>query len=179
MSVSAAVFSVVIRNSTLESRYPGGVEAYREACPNGTFCTDGRITRIGFMAPEDAHAFISGLTPTGLVPMRDGVAADIALADGAGGFVYPCDWLDAALHKDRPIVWLAGEEPDPLYVPAVEWGSEKPLRWVSREDFHKFFEFVRAEQNVEAYRDRRTGEVLYIGRPTLPRSRRKWWQLWK
>jgi len=26
-------------------------------CPNGTYCTDGKITRVGFMAEQDMDAF--------------------------------------------------------------------------------------------------------------------------
>ena len=67
---------MIVRNATLESLYPGGVSGYAADCPNRTFCSDGVLTRVGFMTPDDVGAFLERLETRGLVFLHDGVAAD-------------------------------------------------------------------------------------------------------
>ena len=81
MAVLVEALSVIVRNATLESLYPGGVSGYAADCPNRTFCSDGVLTRVGFMTPDDVGAFLERLETRGLVFLHDGAAADIAVVD--------------------------------------------------------------------------------------------------
>jgi len=67
MGVLVEALSVIVPVSLLEKKYPGGVESYRKHAPNGTFCTDSHLTRIGFMTPTDVKDFIDSLQAAGLV----------------------------------------------------------------------------------------------------------------
>ena len=57
--------NVLIRNATVELRLPGGMQEYERHCPNGTFCTDGHICRVGFMVIADAVSYIDYLESLG------------------------------------------------------------------------------------------------------------------
>jgi hypothetical protein len=66
MAVLVADFSVVIRNSAIEQGFPGGLLAFQNACPNKTLCSDGLLTRVGFMMLDDANFFLLRLIAQGL-----------------------------------------------------------------------------------------------------------------
>src|SRR5437870_12425006 len=53
MAVSISGYSVVVRNKTIDERFPGGMPAYTSLCSNQTFCTDGKVTRVSFMTLAD------------------------------------------------------------------------------------------------------------------------------
>lgn len=178
MAVSAIAISVVVRNATIEARFPGGMPAFARSCPNQTFCTDGTISRVGFMVQNDAQTFINRLGAAGLAPSPTQAASEIALVIQGHGFFYPCDWLQLGLFDGRPCVWLAGTDRGRLFIPQLELNGsiDPPIR---AEEFRESFEFIGLEANgkVEVYRHKTTGELRYIGRPFHPV--RKWWQFWK
>src|SRR6516164_3915558 len=108
MAVPIEGFSVLVRNSTLRAKYPGGVEAYHRDCPNGSFCADEHLTRTGFMARSDADVFIAGLAGKGLFPFRKDAAEDVALVAADGGHLIPCAWVELGQWGKVVIAWLAG-----------------------------------------------------------------------
>jgi hypothetical protein len=101
MAVPIQYLNVIVRKSTLESLYPGGVEAYREACPNGTYEADEWLTRVGFMNPGELDWFVNELESKGLrLWNSDGCTfGDIAIVDTLGAPTR-CDWLQWH-HPDR------------------------------------------------------------------------------
>jgi hypothetical protein len=123
MAVSAEAISVVVRNATIEARFPGGMPAFARSCPNQTFCTDGTISRVGFMAQSDAETFINRLRAAGLEPSSVGVVNEIALVIAEHGFFDSCSWLQFGLFDGHPAVWLAGADRDSLFVPQGELNS--------------------------------------------------------
>jgi tetratricopeptide (TPR) repeat protein len=156
-------FSVVVRNATLAAKYPGGTDAYARDCPNNTFCADEHVSRVGFMHPSDAERFIAELAAKGLTPTRDGRAEDIALTAQDSGFMRPCDWLELARYKGTPIAWLAGTPHGNLHAPPG-WAPEKGPRYMTAEEAKQLLEFVRTEDNVDVYRDKVSGQLMYVGR---------------
>jgi len=91
MAIELTYYSVILRNQTIEQKYPGGMEAFRINMP-GKFCTDGEITSISVMASWFAEDILQILEKQGFAVMQDGKAADIAATDFSEGFQYPCDW---------------------------------------------------------------------------------------
>jgi len=163
MAVVIEGYSVVVRNSTLAARYPGGVETYEQSAPNATFCSDGNLCRIGFMMSRDAETFIAQLAADGLTPHRDGVAEDVAFVSQFDGFLRPCDWLEAALYQGTPIAWLKGTDVGNLYGPPG-WTPGRTVKYVTAAEAKERLEFLRSENGVDVYRDKTTGEELYVGR---------------
>ncbi|MGH7173961.1 MAG: tetratricopeptide repeat protein [Gemmataceae bacterium] len=163
MAVPIEGYSVLVRNSTLIAKYPGGVDGYRRDCPNNTFCADECLSRIGFMVQSDADVFVAQLAARGLMPYRNDVAEDVALATPVEGSMRPCAWLELGRWGQVVVAWLAGTKRGDLHAPAG-WNAEKPLRQMSEEEIEQRLEFLRSEDNVDVYRDKTTGQQLYVGR---------------
>ena len=148
MSVVVDAFDVVIRSAALSD-----VAAFRHAVPNATFCTDGRLVRASFMRSEDREAFIARLA----LPMHDVARVDPRTAPSV-------EWLEMGRYAGGLGVWLRGTAPEPLVVP-LRWSPGR-LTFHSEEDAKQHLEYLGIENNVEVYRDKRTGQKLYAGRTT-------------
>jgi hypothetical protein len=179
MAVSAIAISVIVRNATIQERFPGGMPAFARFCPNRTFCTDGTISRVGFMVESDARTFIDRLRAAGLEISPITVASEIALVEQGHGFLFPCDWLQSGLFDGHPSVWLAGADRGSLFIPRVELNSR--IAPIDVNELREHFEFDGLDRSgkVEVYRHKTTGELRYVGRPFHALALRKWWQFWK
>jgi len=94
VAVLVEALSVIVRNATLEALYPGGVSGYAADCPNWTFCSDGVLTRVGFMAPDDVAAFVERLEACGLKVLRAGAATEMAVVDQLQGRTTRGGWIE-------------------------------------------------------------------------------------
>ena len=109
MPVVAECTSVLIRNATLDASYPGGAVGFDKDCPISTYCTDGQISRVGFMDPTDASAYVNHLVKSGL-PQNE-----IAIFQEGVGFASPCSWLLIAVAElgdgnEALMAWLRGTD---------------------------------------------------------------------
>ena len=163
MAVLIEAYSVVVRHHTLTAKYPGGVAGYRADAPNRTYCADEHLSRIGFMAFDDAAEFVAGLSAAGLVPERDGTAEDVAVVSQQDGPTAPCDWLAFGEIDGAIAAWRVGAERGQLRAPEG-WTPARALRYVSRAEAARQLEFLRTEGEVDVYRDMATGQVVYVGR---------------
>jgi len=158
--------NVLIRNSTVEQRLPGGMEEYEQRCPNGTFCTDGQICRVGFMVRADAVSYIDYLESLGFArPTTEG-SPEVALIDQVTGFVLPCDWLeldriDVGGDASTAVAWVRGTALSQLVAPP-RWKPGK-MRQVATKELGDC-EFLGTKEGVDVFRDKTTGELLYVGR---------------
>lgn len=175
MAVSALAISVVIRNSTIEVRYPGGMAAFARSCPNRTYCTDGSISRVGFMVQSDAETFINRLRAADLTLSPEEFPSQIAVTVQGHGFLTPCDWLQLGLFDGHPSVWLAGADCGELYFPQGQLNCN--VTTLTAEELRRDFELVGSTDGTEVYRHKATGEMRYVGRAFGPV--RKQWQFWK
>lgn len=94
MAVLIEAISVVVRLADIQAKYAGGWERFVADAPKDTLCADSHVARVGFLAPEESAAFVAGLEQHGLVAVRNGQAADVAVVDQATGPEYPVDWLE-------------------------------------------------------------------------------------
>jgi hypothetical protein len=86
--------SVIVRNEALTKKYTGGVEAYELACPNKTFCSDGVLTRIGFMNLNDVRYWCSEvLAPVRITLDHQARSRDVVVVDQLTGPSGACDWI--------------------------------------------------------------------------------------
>ena len=128
MSVLVEGISVIVRLETLKTKYPGGPMRYWLNCPNKTFCADGTLARIGFMAPCDVRVWIDILEEHGFIAVdkRDHFV-DLAVVDQLEGPTRSCDWLESGVHKDGyALAWLKGTEPARAHFPR-NWKLETSL----------------------------------------------------
>jgi hypothetical protein len=118
MAVLIEAISIVIQLETLRERYPGGIEAFQDACPNHSFCADDHLARVGFLQPTEMDSFASRLEHAGLTAIKDGNCADFAIVDQVQGPIAPCDWFEWGRHADGfNLGWLAGTKPSTIVVP--------------------------------------------------------------
>ena len=62
-----------------------------------------------------------------------------------------------------PAAWLATEEPGDLVIPELQRSSDRP-KPISRKELAESYEFLGSKAGVEVFREKSTGEMLYIGR---------------
>ncbi|HOD71941.1 MAG TPA: hypothetical protein PKO27_13000 [Deltaproteobacteria bacterium] len=96
MAVLIEAISVVVRRSSIETRFSGGWGEFLNRVPNNTLRTDEDLARLGFMSPPDVEAFIRRLELGGLTFLHDGKALDIAVVDQMQGPTIKVEWLEFA-----------------------------------------------------------------------------------
>jgi len=166
--------NVLIRNATVEQRYPGGMQEYEQRCPNATFCTDGQICRVGFMATADAISYIDDLESLGFARPTPEGSPEVAWINQVSGFVMPCDWLDLDridLGGGAPtaVAWVRGTALSQLVAPP-DWKPGSVQR-ISFQRLKDEYDMIEVRDGVETYRHRETGVMQYIGRPKLKRGK--------
>lgn len=168
MPVLLEAISVVVRRATLEERYPGGLDGYVRDCPNGTYCVDDHLTRVGFMAPPDVQEWVRHLEHQGLRLLGPDGFDEVAIVDQNSGPTRPCPWIDWVEWFDGPnYAYLAGTSTDSGVAVPAGWTRETSLkqtgRFVPTDKPDTNLEFVRRDGHVNVYRDRRTGQEWYRG----------------
>jgi len=155
MAVVLEAFDVVLLVEAIERNYPGGLVAFRDAAPNGSFCSDGDVCRLSFMNELDRAQFVLRLEPVGLTT-RDGIALVRADED------FENEHLRCGRYASVRAAWKIGGALDPLVVPL----GYRPdsVFFQLPDDVAEHLEYVGRRGGVETYRDRRTGRELYVGR---------------
>jgi hypothetical protein len=166
MSILIEAISVIVRNDRLDSSYPGGVAGYAADCPNHTFCTDGRLTRVGFLSPQDVRFFLEMLESHGLVHRNGAASVDIAVVDQNQGPDPCCLWLEFGhLFDGTAQCWPAGEEAGRLVVPyGWEPGLLAAFEPSPGEPFTRRMRYLRTEDNLDWFQDRSTGQLIGVER---------------
>jgi hypothetical protein len=145
MAVLAEAFSVVVPVDVINARLSGGLAAYRTMVPNRTYCTDGRLTRVGFFAPPDVRDFVENLQGVGLRLWGDGGFVDIAVIDQHSGPTDTCSWLRFEKHAEGFSTVRMSDEATLGHIAAPEGWSptqSSSLKFIpSEEAGDRFFEF--------------------------------------
>ncbi len=174
MAVLAEMYSVIIRVSTLESYFPGGVQTYIETCPNQSLCCDGEICRVGFMSWADVETFGEYLEASGFNPG----AGAVAVTREDKGLVEPCDWLEFEHVDGTPVARLLGSTSDSLAIPP-NWSPGDENELTHETEIQANWDRVDKNGGVETYMHRETGQIRYVGRAEALDPRRPWWRLWE
>jgi hypothetical protein len=159
--------NVLIRNATVEQRFPGGMLEYERRCPNATFCTDGVICRVGFMVIADAVSHIDYLESLGFARPTQAGSPEVALINHVTGFVLPCDWLeferiDLGGNSPTAVAWQRGTALSQMVAPP-NWKPGGVVQ-IATSEFQERAEFLGTKDGVDVFRDRRTGDLMYVGR---------------
>src|ERR1044072_734135 len=102
MAIALEFVSVVIKKSSLEKQYPGGVNALvRLDLPN--FTEDENLVRVGFMSTQEAYNLTDALLDRS-VDLAQGPAVIYSGSDTP-------EWLATGIIDSRSACWLAGESP--------------------------------------------------------------------
>ena len=168
MSVLIEAISVIVPTSILRAKYPGGVQQYERDAPNGTYCSDGHLTRVGFMAPPDVKTFVDRLKGSDFIFHNGREFVDVAVVDQMHGPTSSCSWLECGRHQiGFAMAWLRGTNASPMAAPrgwTVEQSSQ--LHFVSNEDAPSRALPLLREGMVDSVLDYATGKIMYVGRTT-------------
>jgi hypothetical protein len=173
MAVLVEAISVVIRLETLAEKYTGGVDQYAQDCPNGTFCMDGNIVRVGFMSPDDVNAFIENLECLGFRCVIDEEYDEIAVVDQFDGIILPCEWLeclDVKIFEGDQKLMVCQIKDSAFSGVALPYGWDyetslsKRIMTMTSESEKKRMIFLRHEDGVDFHLDALTGQEYWIER---------------
>ena len=160
MAVLAEFYSVLIRVSTFERAFPGGLSAYQAAYPNRTFCCDGELSRVGFMSWADVEAFGEILAANGFQPE----VGAIAVTREDKGPIEPCHWLELDRIDGTPVARLTGSESRRVATPDG-WSAGGTTELTAEAQLQREWDRIDVSaEGVETYRHRETGEIRYVGR---------------
>lgn len=133
--------------------------------PNSTALSDTHIWKCSFMAMSDARKYLQTLEKLGLNVSR-GPDPDVVLANEFDRSVEPyCEWLKMTVWEKAVIAWKEGTRLET--VTAREGWDPKVGSGLVLSSM-QFLEFLRLENNVEVFRDKKTGQEVYIGRTSTP-----------
>ncbi len=162
MGVLAEAFSVVVPVSVLVRSYPGGIQRYEHENRGRNYCSDGVLTRVGFLARKDAEYFIALLGSSGFVSFERGVFVDVALLDQNIGPLAPCLWLEFSRERGgTPVAWHAASRRGRLHVPSG-WERVPVLMhqaFIGR-PFAEQVRYLRGEARLDWYQDRASGRIF-------------------
>jgi hypothetical protein len=132
MSVLAEGFSIIVRRSTIDSDFPGGISEYRRLAPNKTFCADQYLTRVGFPDWPETKRFLEGrLHSVGLTQHYVNGNVDVGLVHQDEGIAALTPWLEWGRDEaGRSIAWLSGTDAGELGVPEG-WSHDSAPRYIA------------------------------------------------
>ena len=177
MAVLIEAITVVIRREAIDSKYPGGLTAFKQQAPylasRDTLVDDGELIGISFMTPADVRCFCEDMARVGFSPPEEPV--DLVVVDQYAGPTVPCEWIEG-----RAIVFeeggevtaarLVGGKVTTLFVPEG-WTYADSLtahhEYVPLGDIGERIAIVRVEGALEVWRDKATGDERYIERPIV------------
>ena len=178
MAVLVQAVTVIIVNSALEQRFPGGLRAFEQSWSGPTYCSDGRISAVAFMSLEDARRFTTLLAARGFADPWATPARDIAVAIQGQGLLTPADWLkvDRRALDETPnapevtTARLVGEELETFSAPPG-WNARalESLTPITLDEY-ELQGTLHSDGGGEVlvYRHKETGVLRYVARPDLP-----------
>lgn len=174
MAVLIEAFSVVTRIESIEQKYPGGIDGFRQSCPDGTFCIDNSIvSRIGFATLGDADDFAFSLIELGFSYVVNKAFGEIAVLDQFDGLVIPCPWLEFGSQE----IFTGKQKVSVCQVKGcTSMGTSVPIDWmysnadgrrcigIDKEEMDKRFIFLRHEGRFDYYLNILTNQEVYLSR---------------
>ena len=173
MAILVEVYTVILKISTIEEKYPGGMNGFVKDA-NATIRFDEEIAGIEFMVPEDVMSFIRRLQSYGMKYLEDGKFIEVALADQMRGLLAHCEWLQfghSTIKKNIkvPTCRLVGSKFEKVAVYGG-WHYERSLSrqfgFVPGDSVERCLKFLRHDKGMDIYLNLQTGEEVYVGRDT-------------
>ena len=164
MAVTIEGFTVVAQRTRIQNLLDAGSVKR----PNSTALHDEHIWKCSFMAEADARNFLRTLERLGL-NISQGPDPDAVLINEFDRSVDPyCEWIRTGLWEKAVITWREGTRPES--VTAREGWDPKVGSGLTFDDRSamQHLEFVRLEDNVEVFLNKKTGKEVYIGRTSTP-----------
>ena len=183
MPVLCEALSVIVRRDSIDKHLQGGWQNFIRKIPNSTFCTDGELARVGFMAPDPTMDFIKSLQKDGLQfdQMSDSKSEvreidDIIVVDQIRGPTAECSWIEfgqLSLGEDKvSACWLFEEERKGYgthiserqlknFAAPKNW-TPSQLTFVEPSEINKKLKFLRKEEGLDVFWDLENKKEVFI-----------------
>lgn len=93
MSIPLEFINLIIRKSTLESKYQGGLEQFIKDIPNQSFREDDELVRFGCMNGADLEKFVDLTLERGL-EYKEKETVDFVIINTFSGSSWDVSWLE-------------------------------------------------------------------------------------
>jgi hypothetical protein len=93
MPISLEFINLIIRKSTLETKYQGGIEKFIKDVPNQSFREDEELVRFGCMNGIDLEKFIELTLERGL-EYKEKDTDDFVIINSYSGASWDVSWLE-------------------------------------------------------------------------------------
>ena len=189
MPVLCECISVIIKCSSIERYFKGGMDAFYKIIPNDTARSDGELFGVGFMNPMDVKSFIDVLENGGLQfqksigfslkRLKNRSQNDIVVVDQFMGPTTDCDWIEFSqfpVGENNTMVsacWLfegtrfglgpqiSEDQLNNLAVPHG-WTPDQTESISFHPDYESDrFTFLRHENGLDVYLEKATGKEHY------------------
>jgi len=189
MPVLCECISVIIKCSSIERYFKGGMDAFYKIIPNDTARSDGELFGVGFMNPMDVKSFIDVLENGGLQfqqskgfslkRLKNRSQNDIVVVDQFMGPTTDCDWIEFSqfpVGENNTMVsacWLfegtrfglgpqiSEDQLNNLAVPHG-WTPDQTESISFHSDYESDrFQFLRHENGLDVYLEKTTGKKHY------------------
>jgi hypothetical protein len=147
LAVLCDAISVVVRRDSVKKYFSGGWQSFLEIIPNGTFCSDDELARVGFLNPNNVKIYVENLVEHGLQfqskrksfsifkSSRD--FDDIVVIDQYQGPTLPCPWVEFGSFEvgdtgiSVPVCWLfeGNRIMDGLHLKTLNMQLSAPEGW--------------------------------------------------
>lgn len=97
-------YNLIIRQATLEEKYPGGIDQFKMDIPNSTFHADEYLATARFLKLEHITQFLEFLQEKGLHFNMEQFHSDDFVVLSFLGFWWNCEWLETNVAR----CWLKG-----------------------------------------------------------------------
>ena len=174
MAVLVEGISVILKASSITSKFPGGWQGFKEAVPNNTLCADSEVVRVGFMSPEDVESFVRKMEEYGFSYQHEGEAEDLVVVDQIKGPMVPCDWIEFGKvdWQDDPqkkvvVCFMIGTKIDQVLTPdgwEYDRSLSKHFTFVPTNERYEKTVFIENRDGNEVHIDLATGKEVYRGR---------------
>lgn len=93
MPIPIEFINLIIRKSTLEAKYQGGLEQFIKDVPNQSFREDNELVRFGCMNSSDLERFIDLTLERGL-EYKENETDDFVIINSYSGASWKVSWLE-------------------------------------------------------------------------------------
>ncbi len=166
MPVQIQCTSVIIRNVALDRVLEGGSADFGSIAPNAMSYSDDCLSQASFMSSVDAEEYAKSLELRGL--NRNQRTPDFVIVQAHDQSIEPpCDWLILFEYEQRLIATLRGSDSRTVIAPATDAHSDpNSIQHYSPEEVAEKLEFVERNGNIDTYREKATGKLVYHTRTT-------------
>ena len=167
MAVLIESMTLVFENMTLEAKHPGGLYGFKKEWDNGSYCTDGTISRLSFFEEDDGFCVFMAMQDMGLAVTAD-YASDVAVFMHSGHLWSPCLWLETETNPfGYTVCWHTAEELGKVSVPIYfkQGGTLAKLHGLSSEDIQTRISRTGIQGKWAIFLDSNSNDFLLGPRP--------------